>query len=346
MPSISSFRVPNIQQITNNTLTSGPLASLESPVNTQINGNNIQFPSDELIDIDHWVTFRAFKTTQLDRTAVPTKEYVSSISLPIPGNLATAYTQDYAEQNLYGLDNIIADAFADHPQDSSIIGTEQALFKVGAGTALGTLGGPLGAMIGAAAGVASTTQSELRATAQTAASIANGIASRYVAQSGPLGQAIAANRGIAVNPHKVVLYDSPKFRSHQFSYQFTPKSFEEAQTLKNIIKLFKKSSSPKYAGQTALTPNFGPNSQITADLTAGRHFFNYPDSFEIEFHHPEFLFNIVPSVLTNITVDYAPMGVPTFARGPSGTPTPTQINISLNFMETSILTADEIESGA
>lgn len=78
------------------------------------------------------------------------------------------------------------------------------------------------------------------------------------------------------------------------------------------------------------------------DLSAGKHFFKYPEFFTIKFNHPNYLFGIGPSVIESFSVDYHPVGMPTYNRENDQDPTPTQINISISFRETEIITKDLI----
>ena len=164
-----------------------------------------------------------------------------------------------------------------------------------------------------------------------------------------LAAAAASQFGVARNPHKVVLFDSVGFRTHSFSYQFTPKNRRESETLKKIIKLFKYHASPGMnptktvdLGKSGLKALEG--AQLT--LSGGKHFFKYPEFFQIKFHHPEFLFAIGESVLKSVDVNYHGGGSVSYARDTAdATPAPTQVNLNLSFMETDIITKEKIEDG-
>ena len=127
---------------------------------------NLSFP-EELQQIDHWVTFTAMETFQAIRTESSKSKAMSSITLPLPAGLQTAYNISYSETSLGALGREFMDA----------LGTGAEAEK-----ARGLLGGAAGAMaIGAAAGagIAAVTGSGIMGGALTGA--AGGLAIKAVA---------------------------------------------------------------------------------------------------------------------------------------------------------------------
>jgi len=76
------------------------------------------------------------------------------------------------------------------------------------------------------------------------------------------------------------------------------------------------------------------------ELVAGGLFFKYPEFFRIKFHHPEYLFELRPSVCTGIRVNYHTNGIPSYIRDADGTgiPAPSEVELSVSFKETEIIT--------
>lgn len=130
------------------------------------------------------------------------------------------------------------------------------------------------------------------------------------------------------NPRLEVLFRNINFRSFNFQFTLTPNSQDEAAAIKNIIRTFKFYSHP---GMT--------------DETEGRYFSDYPAEFEIKFYRNgslnESIPQIAPSVLTNISTNYAGEGM--FTSHTDGTP--TKVIMSLQFTETKIITRTDIEEG-
>jgi hypothetical protein len=135
----------------------------------------------------------------------------------------------------------------------------------------------------------------------------------------------AASR-TAGNPRKEQIFKGVDYRRFTFDYQFYPKSAEEAKAALNIIWLFKYHMHPEYKDAN----NFD---------------YVYPSEFDIEYFingsPNENLNKISSCVLTEMNVNYSPNGV--FSTFPDGTP--TQINMTLNFVELETLTKERIEAG-
>ena len=141
-----------------------------------------------------------------------------------------------------------------------------------------------------------------------------------------VGKYLLSKKGFAINPQYEVVFTAMDFRTFQFDFTFTPKGPAEAQTVRDIIKLFRKHSAPNlYQG--------------------GGRYFDVPAIFQIEYMHlekvNENLHKFAPCVLTSIVVDYAPeVGWVTFTDG-----MPVKTRLTLMFKETEILTRDKIENG-
>lgn len=314
------------------------------------------FP-EELQQIDHWVTFSAVKTEQAIRTAPSTDKALTSIKLPLPAGLQTAYNISYSETSLGALGREFMDALGGDDKAQKLLSGAVAGGAIGAiagaGIAALTGAGIMGGVLGGAAGGIATT------------AIAGGLKGDQrlgqIGLSSVMGEdkmaaAAASQFGVARNPHKVVLFDSVGFRTHSFSYQFTPKNRRESETLNQIIKLFKYHASPgmnptktiNMGGVNEMLKGLGAKDTNlqNIELSGGKHFFSYPEFWRIKFHHPKFLFAIGESVLKSVDVNYHGGGSVSYARDTAdATPAPTQVNLNLSFMETDIITKEKIEDG-
>jgi hypothetical protein len=101
-------------------------------------------------------------------------------------------------------------------------------------------------------------------------------------------------QGKAKNPMEEQFFKGVEFRSHSFSYEFYPKSSDEARTVENIIWTFK----------TAMLPDTFGNAEADG---AAESYFNYPNIFDIYYegaiaqHMEDFL----PCYLTDCTVSHS-----------------------------------------
>jgi len=126
--------------------------------------------------------------------------------------------------------------------------------------------------------------------------------------------------GQVLNPHKELLFNSVTLRSFTFSFDFAPRDADEALEVKNIIRAFKKSMSPKNAGQNG-SPGGGP----------GGVFISSPNVFQLEYRtgnqkHP-FLNSFKPMALTNMAVNYTASGA--YATYEDATPVHLQMTLNL-----------------
>jgi hypothetical protein len=135
-----------------------------------------------------------------------------------------------------------------------------------------------------------------------------------------------ATQGLALNPLNQLLFDSIDFRTYQLAFTFTPYSQQEAEDVKQIIKLFKEAALPR----------------IT-DAAFGM-FFIPPSTFSIDF-----LYNgrtntgisrVTESVIESIDVNYAPNGWSAHTDG-----APVQTTLTMNFKEIELVDKKKIAQG-
>lgn len=135
---------------------------------------------------------------------------------------------------------------------------------------------------------------------------------------------IGAAAKVAINPFKEVLFESIDFRTFGFKYRFFPKSLDESNEINEIIKRFKFHMHP--------------------DISDNKLFMIYPSEFEIGYYFQgqrnKYFHKFKPCVLENMEVSYGGDSFSTFKNG-----YPTEVNMSLTFRETEILTKQQIKNG-
>jgi hypothetical protein len=159
----------------------------------------------------------------------------------------------------------------------------------------------------------------------------------------------AQSLGVAVNPNVQLLFRSIGLRQFQFEFMFSPKNPNESAAVQNIIRMFKFHAAPEILGSFLNTDNCTINNTDINSIAAGLAFV-IPSSFNIQFLYlnPKSnswdennnIHRIGNCVLENIAVDYAPNGWSTFTDG-----NPTQIRMTLQFKETTIVTKSEVTLG-
>lgn len=127
--------------------------------------------------------------------------------------------------------------------------------------------------------------------------------------------------GITVNPFLAMMFNGPRFKTHQFGWRFSPKNEAETEELVRIINIFKAKALP--------TQTFGGG------------IFAYPDVVLMSIYPDrarERMYNFKPAVLTQVSVHHAPSGTPSFF---SGSNAPVEIELKLQFSEISIWTKND-----
>lgn len=151
---------------------------------------------------------------------------------------------------------------------------------------------------------------------------------------GSLGGATIADlagfaAGAKLNPYREALFESIDYRTFSFKYRFFPKSLNETNNVRNIINIFKEHMHP--------------------ELARGGFFYLYPSTFDIVYYYTDntgvarentYVHKIAPCVLTDMAVEYGGDTFSTFDNG-----APTQINLTLTFRETDLLTKKEMRIG-
>jgi hypothetical protein len=278
---------------------------------------NLMFPLDDQPTYHtHHIIFTVYETKREARNTSDTTKLIATIKLPMTQELQVSYNAGYATPEigalgslvLSSLDNLAAASEGKSPSEfvetvtKSITNVSAKDFKAAGG--------------GAAAVVASA---GVQALQQLPGTIAQG------AQVGV--QAF----GIARNPHKATLFEGTEFRSHSFSFRFSPVRASESDEIRKIIHLFKYHMHPGYAGAGSA---FG----------TGNHFFTTPEFFKIELSNKGkyTVSDYQICVLKGMTVNYQPSNYPAYARVAGSDPAPMEVIMNLEFQETAIITKEVI----
>jgi len=214
-----------------------------------------------------------------------------TILLQIPSQVQDGNSVDYGESEMNSLIGAGIQASMRAPQ----------AFAKGAGKALkGDLGG-----VGEAFGGATTEiKKALRGTdlnIENARGLFNAqIASSIVSVFGAnvsVNQILQRESGQSFNPNMELLFNGPTLRTFRFSFKMTPRSREEAEQCKLIIRTFKMNMAPK----------------VTSGRGGPSLFLNTPNVFELRYktgfkNHP-FLHKFKQCFLQDISVNYTGEGV-------------------------------------
>jgi hypothetical protein len=147
---------------------------------------------------------------------------------------------------------------------------------------------------------------------QFSSMLKNGVQRGVLLNTGDIAAYALQRAGLAMNPVLTQMFKHPEFKEHSFSWRFAPERPQESAILQLIINTIKEQSLP--------------------DVASGGAFFSYPAIAMIQIYtgNNGSLYNFQPSVITSVSANYAPMGVPSFF---SGTNAPTMVDLSINFLE-------------
>lgn len=133
--------------------------------------------------------------------------------------------------------------------------------------------------------------------------------SKVTESIGDLGKYISARRGFLVNDYASLAFTGTSFRNFDFTFTLIPKNSDEANTVIEIVKAFKRNSLPEYREWKILYPNYW------------NVFIVFPGDKDIV--------KIKNCVLNSFSTNYFDDGVPTIhADG-----TPQKTTITMNFTE-------------
>lgn len=220
---------------------------------------------------------------------------VDQIHLPIPANLIDSQTLKWSAQNgLAG--QFISDVINGQSGNLARDTTAAAVGKMGQEAIAGAIGQLALSTIGSG----------------FSQGMAAGIAQSINAGVAGIAQGVLQNAGVALNPILTQMFDFPEFKTHEFAWILSPDNADESYVLKQIINAFKYNSLPS--------------------LVEGGVFFGYPNIALINLWNGinDDLYRFQPSVITNVTVNWAAGGSPSFF---ANTKQPTLVEIRVAFLE-------------
>ena len=178
-----------------------------------------------------------------------------------------------------------------------------------------------------------------------------------------------STRGIVINPNAELLYDSPEMREVGMIFRMVPRNDKEAGTIKSIIRAFRRASMPRWggldregnegdvdltSGETTTNVGGGTDEAKKSQINLGSrdNWIQVPDLCKFTFMTgPEPNENIIqfkPCAISGVEVNYTPDGTYATYAGQSDFTkggVPVAVELRLNFMETKLIFADDVDVG-
>ena len=233
------------------------------------------------------------------------KQPLGTVLLPIPGGIQDRNAVNYQDDSMNSLVGAGSGALSTLMQDGG--GIASALLSgefTDANNQLNAAGENLKAALGDS-GLTAERAVELITKSLTgrALSIFGGNVS--------LQNLVARSQGQIFNPNMELLFNSPSLRNFNFSFKMTPRSADEGEEIKTIIRFFKRGMAAK------------------ADVRGL--YLNTPNIFELRYRQGtkqshQFLHSFKQCFMTDISVNYTGEGV--YATYENGTPVSIIMNLS------------------
>jgi len=244
-------------------------------------GAKLKFPSD--LDTSNY--YMMFQFVQYERPDIFKRGFnraTDGISLPLPTKLIDHQTIAY-------------DRGPQNPAVGAAIESAISGGKSATNSATAVLSSLATGALGAGAGLA----------VMAAQNVASG--------AGTSLNNVLSLSGVAVNPFLTVLFNSPTFKQHTFSWKFTPKNLDETNAVKNITNAFKYHALPDTTAAVAGT------------------LLSYPDMVYISISPAnDYMYKFKPCVIEAVEVDYAGEGSPAFFGDSKG---PASVVMSISLLE-------------
>ena len=253
------------------------------------------------VGVDRWGhkihTYEPFEKQKITAKTPSHSISTSGIALYMPSGIKTSYNQSY-----------------DADTETGLVGDIEAA----------------GVAITGAEGTAAKVEAALQGVVGGVARNAKQILGEFVSLAG-VGDPVrfmAKRAGVAVNPRNEAFYNTPNQRTFSFTFDFWPRSMEEAEAVEKIIAIFKYNSAPGFKagtlGSVFTTPNYWKISYM----------FNSKENSSLN--------KIGACYCTDVEVDYSPDGQwTTFGDGK-----PVHTKMTVNMLEDRIITKQDIEQGA
>ena len=269
----------------------------------------------------HHIEFTVFSVKREARKDADKKVPIARITLPMTQELATTYNATYNDVDLGPIGKVLE-------------GAGDAIAEA-VSTGANAPGGIVAKVTAAVANLSSGV--DIKKIASTGAGAALSVGVGLVEGLPAVGTGVTAalqnTLGVARNPHKSVLFGGTNFRSHSFSFRFSPMKAAESDVIKQIIKLFKYHMHPGFSKANI------------AGIGTGTHFFTIPEFFNIKLSNGGYytIDDYQTCVLKNVTVNYHPSNYPAYARASGGgDPAPMEVVMNLDFQEIDIITKDVV----
>lgn len=251
-------------------------------------------------------------------------EWLGTVTLPIPNELSEMNQVGWGEDNLSGITASLMGAGTGIVKDLSSFNAQGLIDQVRG------LGGILGSP-------AVQTRLKQFLTANTSAEVLKKIGLNVNPEA-----YINRVTGAAINTNLELLFNGPKLRPFSLSFKMSPRSKDEAENIRSIVKFFKKGMSPKRSRNSDVMYFLGSPNVFKVKFTKGKSTLDDP----LNIKDLDSIGRFKTCALVSCGINYTPDGVYAAYNDPKVGSHPVAITITLSFIELTPIFNDEYEDSS
>ena len=163
-----------------------------------------------------------------------------------------------------------------------------------------------------------------------------------------------STRGVVINPNAELLYDAPEMREIGMIFRLVPRNYDESVEIREIVRMFRQASMPSWGSEDVDLVSGQKDQTGSFNFGDMNNWIHVPKLCKFTFmtgsKANKHIIQYKPCAISGVEVNYTPDGTwsshtnPTSDNVMPGSP-PTAVELRLNFMETKLIYADEVERG-
>jgi hypothetical protein len=332
----ADFKSQNIKTVLKDKIYKYPLDILwDDKNNTQSSPQDVleismyeyKAPYSGLFKVDQ--SKEIFKSGVQRSSAFLLEDFIAKVILPMPNSVSDANSANWGEDTMNSQTAGVASMVKSNAAATGLALAPYAIQGAGsAASSLGVMSGISQALsnlpAASIASILATIQAQGGLTNPASQAAITSLILKMLQYDVPPETILSRGAGVVPNSNLELLFNGPTLRSFQFNYRLSPRSEDEAKSVRKIIRFFKQGMAPKKASVKYGTGGAGGSS----------FFLGTPNIFKLNYKTIDYKIN--PSVnrfktcaLTNFNVSYTPDGEwTTYEDGQ-----PVSVIMTLNFKE-------------
>ena len=183
-----------------------------------------------------------------------------------------------------------------------------------------------------------------KAPAEAAATLITNLAKGVTGDTISQGDVFGGIAGVVRNPNTELMFQKMKLRTFELNFKLIPYNINETNDIRRICQIFKRAMLPTYSLEGAQVLNQNKETSASENRAIEAAFIKIPKVVKVTFRRGDSVNEFLPKykmcAITDVQVNYTPDG--NYAvYGDDGAP--VAVEIKINFMETKLVFAEDIE---